>query len=281
MWRVPEISGLEVLHASYVTHAFARHTHGEFAVGLIDAGVERFEYRGATHTAPAASTIVLNPEEVHTGTAASDQGWAMRMLYVDPELLRGAAGEVAGRIRDVPFFGEAVLADVHLAGFLNALHVALVGPATALEREMRLLWALAYLLRRHADDPPRDRPVPRASAAVQRAREYLDAHSARNVSLRELAHIAALSPYHLARAFRREIGLPPHLYLEQRRASHAKRLLLGSAPLSHVAMDVGFADQSHFTKRFKRFVGVTPRQYRLGARGAGTQDAVRGNDGTR
>ena len=264
LWRPSDLPGVEVLHASYTTHAFARHTHDEVAVGVIDAGVERFEYRGATHDAPPGSVVVFNAGEVHTGRAATGAGWAMRMLYLDPRLLQDAARALSGRAHDVPVFVAPVIADPELARLLDRLHGALGTPRHTLERETRLLRVLGHLVQAHAEDPPPGRQRPAASRAVHTARAFLDAHAARNVSLRELAEAAGLSPYHLARTFRAELGVTPHAYLEQVRIGRARELLCGRLPLSRVGLEAGFSDQSHFTKRFKRFVGVTPRQYRLG-----------------
>ncbi|NJL38895.1 MAG: helix-turn-helix transcriptional regulator [Leptolyngbyaceae cyanobacterium SM1_4_3] len=58
-----------------------------------------------------------------------------------------------------------------------------------------------------------------------------------------------------------EVGRPPHAYLEQIRINHAKALLLKGCPISQIAMETGYVDQSHFANRFKCFVGVTPRQF--------------------
>ncbi|MBI1877856.1 MAG: helix-turn-helix transcriptional regulator, partial [Chloroflexi bacterium] len=75
--------------------------------------------------------------------------------------------------------------------------------------------------------------------------------------------ISNLSPFHLLRAFRAELGLPPHAYLTQIRIERAKALLAQGWPVAQVAFETGFADQSHLTKRFKGIVGVAPGQYLL------------------
>jgi AraC-like DNA-binding protein len=82
-----------------------------------------------------------------------------------------------------------------------------------------------------------------------------------NPSLEQLSALAGLSQYHLVRVFRQETGLPPHTYLTQTRIERAKEQLQAGEPIAAVAATTGFADQSHFTKRFKRIVGVTPGQY--------------------
>ncbi|HEY0468097.1 MAG TPA: helix-turn-helix domain-containing protein, partial [Polyangiaceae bacterium] len=72
---------------------------------------------------------------------------------------------------------------------------------------------------------------------------------------------AGLSRFEALRAFKKRYGLPPHAYQLCLRIGHARRLLLEGAPAAEVAARCGFADQSHFTRHFKRFNGVTPMQY--------------------
>ena len=81
------------------------------------------------------------------------------------------------------------------------------------------------------------------------------------ISLKELAELVNLSPYHFLRVFKREVGVPPHTYQLHRRITAAKHLLATEMPIGQVAAETGFVDQSHLTHRFRRSVGVTPKQY--------------------
>ena len=78
------------------------------------------------------------------------------------------------------------------------------------------------------------------------------------------AAAAHVNPYHFARLFKAGTRLPPHQYVIARRVERAKELLRGRdrPPLAEVATEVGFSDQSHFTRHFRRLVGVTPRRFR-------------------
>jgi AraC-like DNA-binding protein len=96
---------------------------------------------------------------------------------------------------------------------------------------------------------------------VQPGYDYLMGNLARNVSLQELSQRCGLSPYHFLRAFHRRYGLPPHTYQLQQRIVLAKHLLARGMSIAQAAAEVGFADQSHFTRKFKALVGATPRQY--------------------
>jgi AraC family transcriptional regulator len=91
--------------------------------------------------------------------------------------------------------------------------------------------------------------------------DYINDHLANDLSLGELAALAHLSPYHFARLFKRTTGQTLHQYVIERRVEAAKRLLLtGHLTVTEVAALVGFHDQSHLYRHFKRLLGVPPSQ---------------------
>jgi AraC family transcriptional regulator len=113
--------------------------------------------------------------------------------------------------------------------------------------------------RLHGPRPGGVLPRHKLRAVVEYIQEHLDAE----LTLDALATVAQLSPYHFARLFKNSTGLPPHRYIIARRVERAKELLRGGdrLPLAEVATEVGFADQGHFTRHFKRLVGVTPKRF--------------------
>jgi AraC-like DNA-binding protein len=96
-----------------------------------------------------------------------------------------------------------------------------------------------------------------------RVRDYIQTHLADPIGLEALANITGLSRCYFARAFKRSVGVPPHHYLMQQRLECAKRLLAGTnMSLAQIALESGFSDQSHFSRRFRDRIGLTPRAYR-------------------
>lgn len=262
-WHEPALSNLELLRATYITHAFAPHFHEGFAIGVIEVGAETFTYRRNTHIAAAGNIVVMNPAEIHTGQALTPNGWSYRMVYPAVSLLQRAASEVVGRQCDVPFFAQPVLDDPATARLLRRLHLALEAPTTSLlERESRLVWTFAHLVARHADSPVTVGAVKPEPDYVDKVRQYLHAHYADHFSLEDLARIVHVSPFHLLRVFRNAVGMPPHLYLTHVRVQRAKALLAAAMPIAEVALQTGFVDQSHLSRHFKRIVGIAPGHYR-------------------
>ena len=264
-WRDRDLRGMELLRARFVTHRYAPHTHEGFALGVIETGAERFEYRHATHVAPAGAVVAINPGEVHTGSAALPEGWRYRMLYPDAAILQEVASEMSGRPRPVPYFPEPVIDDPALARDLLRLHATLEARAEPLERSSRLAEAFARLIEGHADTLHIEPPVQAELALVGRLRSYLEERASTPVRLEELAEMAEMSAFRTLRVFEQSTGMPPHAYLTQVRIARARRLLAQRIPPAQVAALVGFYDQSHLTRHFKRIVGITPGQYAASA----------------
>jgi AraC-like DNA-binding protein len=250
----------EWMHARYVTHHFAPHTHEGFAIGVIERGVEAFKYRKTTHFAVAGSTIAVNPDEVHTGFAASADGWQYRMFYPNAAWLEHLASELG--LRGLPFFRSPVAQNPLVTHALARAHALLETNASQLEQDAALLHAFSALIVNYADARATRSPIASCSKAVAQARAHLDAHVAINPSLSQLAHLGGVSEFQLLRAFKRELGLPPHAYLMQRRLDHARGLLRSGVTPSHAALESGFSDQAHLNRMFKRAYGITPGVYR-------------------
>ncbi|HYF63797.1 MAG TPA: AraC family transcriptional regulator [Herpetosiphonaceae bacterium] len=266
-WQEPALGDMELLRATYVTHTFAPHTHEGYAIGVIEQGAETFAYRREQHVAAAGSVVVIEPGEMHTGQSLTPHGWSYRMLYPPAPLLQQAAVAAFGQERGLPSFAAAVLADPHVAGLIRRLHLALEDPATStLERESRSLWTFTHLVSRHAERQAALRPLKPEPAYVERIRRYLDEHFADSPTLEDLASLVHVSPFHLLRVFRESVGMPPHAYLNQVRVRQAQGLIVGDMPLAEVALQTGFADQSHLSRQFCRIVGVPPGRYRRAPR---------------
>jgi len=99
------------------------------------------------------------------------------------------------------------------------------------------------------------------SRAVRLARELLDDDVARPLSLDALAQAAASDKFHLAKLFKRELGVAPHRYLIGRRLTVAQQSLAAGASIADAAQQAGFFDQSHLSRNFVRRLGFTPAQF--------------------
>ena len=256
-----ELGGIELVEATHPRPHFGRHAHATYAIGFVAWGAIRFRYRGAFHVAAAGTLCTVTPDEPHTVEPAGDLGFAYRCLYPAASLLRSTAESVAGRRIRQTLALPPVIDDPRSARLVAAIFDAADG-AARLERETRLSELLSRVATLHALEPIAERTPSLAAARIARARDYLGANLSRNVSLKALASVADLDPFSLLRGFSKTYGLPPHAWLTQERVRRAKGMLRSGLAPAAVAAAVGFADQSHLTRHFKRLLGYTPGRYR-------------------
>ncbi len=231
--------------STFVNPAVVLHRRGRRIVGLRQAGCgsEREARDGLVSLFPA--------------------GWEVRPSYLEPceGLIVGLAprlvAEVAGRLGTVAGFPAlAGLADGVLEGICETLWRARGGSGPLADALGRAV--VTHVLQNYA-------PAAAATPAwFRRAERHIDDHLGSPLSVEQLAAAAGMSRAHFTRLFTRQAGEPPHAFLVRRRVERAKGLMADDPrlPLSDVAAEVGFCDQSHLTAHFRRLVGRTPAAYR-------------------
>ncbi|MGW4567681.1 AraC family transcriptional regulator [Streptomyces sp. NPDC004561] len=248
---------LDLLTASFRRHTYAPHAHDEYTIGVCVGGCEVIDYRGGHIRTGPGTIVVLDPGETHTGGPGNPtDGYAYRALYAEPALL--ADGTAGG----LPHFREPLLDDPELATALRLAHTELSVCPDPLEAESRIPWLLTTLARRHSTARAAGDRIPGAGAIALTVRDRLAGDLTAPPSLALLAADLGLSRYQLLRAFRTTMGIPPYAWLAQYRVSRARALLAAGLRPAEVAGLVGFADQAHLTRWFRRVLGVTPAAYR-------------------
>ena len=256
--------GVELLHAHFERHVYERHSHEGYAIGVTETGVQAFHCRGALHASAAGMIMAFNPDEPHDGRAGVPEGFTYRMLYLPPETVRGVLVDARdGRPSGLPFARAPIIRDAVLARCVQALHLALSEGAPMLESEALLRDTCLRFAAGHADARFASAGTARRPnlGALRRVRDFLQETLPDDVTSAELADIVGMSRFHLGRAFARTYGRPPHAYQLRLRLAEAKRQLAAARPPAEVAAAIGFADQSHLTKRFKGAFGITPGQF--------------------
>ncbi len=250
---------LDLLTARFDHHRYAPHTHEEFSIGICVLGASCIDYRGGGLRVGEGSIVVLAPGEVHTGESAYGT-YAYRALYPAPALLTD------GILGGTPHFRDPLVHDPELAAALRTTHTELSTCPDPLEAESRLPWLLTALARRHSTSRAAPDAIPGAGTIALAVRDRLADELLAPPSLADLATDLGLSRYQLLRAFRTTMGMPPYAWLAQHRVSRARGLLEAGARPAEVAGQVGFADQAHMTRWFRRVLGVTPAAYRTSVR---------------
>lgn len=252
------VNGVELLAAWFQGYAYHKHRHDTYAIGLTAIGVQAFDYRGAAEISTPGQVVVLHPDEMHDGHAGTEEGFGYRMLYVDPALIFEAVRVMCGHGGSLPFVRTPVAMNLKLSA-------AITGAFQGTREPLAMDSLMVQLAEGLTDADPCCKPVsiPRHLdvAALERARQFLDAEKTRVVRSSELEAVTGLTRYELARQFRLRCGTSPYRYLLMRRLDVARTQISRHRPLVEVALEAGFADQAHFTRMFKATFGLTPARY--------------------
>ena len=251
-WKPPVPGVREVLHARHVEHAYPIHTHDVWTVLLVDQGAIRYDLDRRSQGAESSMVSILPPHVVHDGRPATTDGYRKRVIYIEPAVIGDA---LIGAAVDRP-----ALPDPGIREAVSALDGALSCIDDGLEAETRLHLVAERIRGALGAGALREDPVA-VDLAVDAFRAYLDEHLFEPVTIAAAAETLGVGPTHLARGFKTTFGIAPHAYVLTRRLEVARDRILAGQPLADVANEVGFFDQAHLTRRFKRFLGVTPGRF--------------------
>jgi len=240
-----------------ITDHYAVDPNCEIVLGLVTHGAMLARRQRRRHVVSAGEVCLWDASAKHEGIPYRTTHWAARLIVIEAQTIHelwdeGSSRLVQGLTRRVPVIHDAELAR-RFASFHEVLHTAV--PPLAVEAG--LLELLAFL------SGERDSRISaaRGDPALRRAYELLVAEAHRNITLRELAAEAGTNRHRLTRLFRAAYGLPPHRLQLAVRIARARRLLEQGEPVAEVAQQVGFADQSHFHRYFRRTLGIPPGRY--------------------
>jgi AraC-like DNA-binding protein len=258
------LDGVQLMLAEYDAYRYDRHVHDTYSFGITLQGVQSFRCRGTNHANTPGRMIAFNPDEAHDGHPGNGQGFAYRMLWVEPQVLAEYAGSDSWA-----HFQQATFHDPALAAQFAQISTLLAQAETqeSLYAQVELGKFLTALAQRHGRVQPdhasndAGRRAKRQDPAIQKMRDYLQSHYIRNVKVQELADLAGVSRVHATRMFTSALGIAPHEYLNSTRVIRAKQMIKQGASLTQAAFDAGFSDQAHLSKRFKRSMGISPGQY--------------------
>jgi AraC family transcriptional regulator len=247
------LDGFEVVEAWFPPLAvLPRHTHDRACVAVMLEGSFDLVIGGKVHECPPAAVVTEPAEEGHANRVGAR---GARVVVIQPDPAR------ADLLR--PFRG--VLEQVthrHDGGVV--IRAGRLARELARPDDLALLAAEGIVLEMLVDlARAEDRAARRPPRWLLRAQEVLHARFGEPIRAAEIASEVGVHPAHLARAFRRHFRVSVGCYVRQLRLDWAAdELVHRDATLAEVALAAGFADQSHFTRSFKRYIGLTPNAYR-------------------
>jgi AraC family transcriptional regulator len=218
-------------------------------------------YPGSVSLLPAGSRRAARVYRPQPGEAS--------ILQIRPRFLHRSVAEIAKAGR-VELTQQLDLYDDQIARLIESLRaeIAAGSPSGRLFGESIAVALSAHIAKRYSatEIMLEEFRGGLSPSRLKRVLEYIDANLADNLELDQLAEVAGLNLYHFARGFKQSTGSSPHQHVLRRRIERAKEFLRDSRlSVLEASARTGFVDQSHFSKVFRRIVGLAPSKYRLDA----------------
>lgn len=261
VFNLPSATGIKAITAHHISNEFRRHIHRTVIIGLVDQGRRHIIHQhGMTHISEN-EMFVLNPGQVHSCCCDGSSRHSYRVLSVSYQTLQSISRQVYKRDAPSLYFNDIELKSTRLVEKFKCVFKRIENREPAAKTEIILCSFLSQLVRlvskkRSATD---SKCVQKDS--IQRVCRYIQTHYADPLSLEKMAGIACLSPFHFQREFKRILGITPCEYISDFRIHQSEKMLLKSESLVDIAGRTGFVDQSHFSKVFKKTMGIPPGKF--------------------
>lgn len=258
--RHPGLPFIEMRRASGSSACYHPHSHEEFSFGVIDAGSADYVNRDCSYVINVGDTVTINPGDVHSCNPREGK-WSYRMLFIDSNWIRTLQSEMLDQVLTDyrPFVNHFETSADYFHDF-DHLFKQLVNHDDVLKAESLLISFLERCF--HAE---RSEVAPftiaHDSKRLETVKALITEQLEDNFSLDQLAQHSGLSRYHFLRCFKQVYGLSPHAFLLDKRIEKAKKMLQAGTGILDTSLALGFNDQSHFQRHFKKRLAVTPRQY--------------------
>lgn len=235
---------------------FSKHFHDTYTIGLTHDGLFQSINQNQKTLSYKNSTRVINPGEIHYGNSDS---WKYTNFYPKIELLAKIHEQIYFE-KKIPIFTKHIIEDMTLYHLLLNFFISAYENEDKMLIESNLIDAMSHLIKNYTYTTKNYQGLFDDKLIVKNSIEYIKDLLDTNISLDELAINSSLSKYHFLRVFKKQMGLTPHQYILSQRVHKAKELILSGEKLSHIPFSVGFSDQSHFIRNFRKIYGYSPKE---------------------
>jgi AraC-like DNA-binding protein len=237
--------------------SYKKHAHEEYSLGIVDKGKSSFWYEGKWKEVSPKTIIFIPPDLVHSCNPQQEDQWKYKMLFINTTWIHGFMKSKEKPIYNGPFV--KAISDYGIFNLTNKMLEDLTEHTSPLEKEASIITVFDKMTA-HLEWEKGKR-LKKELPKLKIIKEYVHSNFSEKITLDHLAEVSGINKFHIIRLFKEEFNIPPHTYQTLLRINYAKEQLRKHRPITEVALEVGFYDQSHFHKVFKSQTGITPDRY--------------------
>lgn len=259
-YKFPPLPGIKALSCSS-DFVFDNHIHSGHVLWLNSEGGEKFKVLGTTSVLQPGSISIIEPGVVHSNHPLAKSKRHLRSLYLENDFFLYLEKLLTGSSSQKYTLPTKVLKNSSHWQDALGLHEAIITGKSRLFIEELCISLFTQISDLHFGSPATNGSTTKGDNRIYTIIDYMRAHIGEEISLKTLAEIARCTSYHIIRLFKETVGMSPHAYLLQLRLEKAQKLIDEGKTITDAALEAGFSDQSHLTRRFKKRFGITPGIY--------------------
>ena len=244
--KLSMLDGIELKSATFINKNFPFHFHQSWSLAYIEYGSENIAFSNTNFLVSKNALQLIPPYSIHKNWSNTNNAWTYKALYISNDVIKNVSKKINvdySHLASFPYFisyGNSEF-EINEASIFKILENLFLDTLNDVH--------LPYF-KKYANEPFDD------------ILNYLSLNYNQSITLETLQKKFKVNKFKLQKSFKKSIGLTPLEYLTAIRIENSKKLFYTDVPLVEIALESGFYDQSHFTHSFKKYVGVTPGNYK-------------------
>lgn len=241
---------------------YKEHFHDTLSIGAIEDGQASFLHKSKKCVLKPNNLVVINPKVVHACNPIEDEARTYHMIYFDENWCKGIQETIFGKLDSFMKMPQVNIEDKKLFEEFIELNILLLnGEIFYLEKEEALQTFLIEFFKRYCSQEPTQSLEKSNNQLIVKAQKFMKENTNENLTIKEISDYLNISEFYFIKLFKQTTHITPHAFLLNQKISKAKELLAKNLDISQIAYELGFADQSHLNRVFKRYVAATPFEY--------------------
>ncbi|MTI32332.1 AraC family transcriptional regulator [Xanthovirga aplysinae] len=247
------LDNLEYISVQNQVTEFPSHYHETFCISLIHNGIETIDLGFKKMYSEKGSITITNPYEIHSNPLmSSDLQLEFDTIYISKDLMKYLLGGI-----NIIFINRKINNREANQLFLQLKNALDLKDIQTIEN---LLIQFVNILKEYSEEKAGEYSE-LGFNNLNHVNNYIESHIAHKLSLEELSNVANINKYGFAKKFKASTGMTPMNYVLMKKVFSSKKLITPNTELTQIAYDYNFSDMAHFSRTFKRYIGISPKSY--------------------